>query len=106
MSARAQEHSMTSKEKQEDATPEIAGTHDHQGIVAECAGYPYVELSELVGVPGVVVVLDEITDPRNVGAIARSAEATGAIGLVNPRYPTIDGMPCVARVADLAARPR
>ncbi|MDO9355339.1 MAG: 23S rRNA (guanosine(2251)-2'-O)-methyltransferase RlmB [Solirubrobacteraceae bacterium] len=63
---------------------DIAGTADHQGIVAECASYPYVDLSELIGQPGVVVVLDEITDPRNVGAIARSAEATGAIGLVLP----------------------
>ena len=63
---------------------DIAGTNDHQGIVAECSGYPYVELAELVGKPGVVVVLDEITDPRNVGAIARTAEATGAIGLVLP----------------------
>jgi 23S rRNA (guanosine2251-2'-O)-methyltransferase len=62
----------------------LAGTSDHQGIVAECAPYPYVALSELVGRPGTVVVLDEITDPRNVGAIARSAEATGAIGLVLP----------------------
>ncbi|MFT4036450.1 MAG: RNA methyltransferase substrate-binding domain-containing protein, partial [Patulibacter sp.] len=48
----------------------LAGTHDHQGIVAECAAYPYVELRELVGRPGTVIVLDEITDPRNVGAIA------------------------------------
>ncbi|MEN0014811.1 MAG: 23S rRNA (guanosine(2251)-2'-O)-methyltransferase RlmB [Solirubrobacteraceae bacterium] len=63
---------------------EIAGTHDHQGIVAECSGYPYAELAELIGKPGVVIVLDEITDPRNVGAIARTAEATGAIGLVIP----------------------
>lgn len=62
----------------------LAGTSDHQGIVAECAPYPYVELAELVGRPGTVVVLDEITDPRNVGAIARTAEATGAIGLVLP----------------------
>lgn len=62
----------------------IAGTSDHQGVVAECAPYPYVPLAELVGRPGTVVVLDEITDPRNVGAIARTAEATGAIGLVLP----------------------
>lgn len=62
----------------------LAGTSDHQGIVAECAPYPYVPLVELVGRPGTVVVLDEITDPRNVGAIARTAEATGAIGLVLP----------------------
>ncbi|MEH3055135.1 MAG: 23S rRNA (guanosine(2251)-2'-O)-methyltransferase RlmB [Patulibacter minatonensis] len=62
----------------------LAGTHDHQGIVAECAPYPYVELASLIGRPGTVIVLDEITDPRNVGAIARTAEATGAIGLVVP----------------------
>lgn len=67
-----------------DALADLAGTGDHQGVVAECGAYPYVPLSELVGQPGVVVVLDEITDPRNVGAIARSAEATGAVGLVLP----------------------
>lgn len=63
---------------------ELSGTNDHQGVVAECGPYPYVSLAELVGQPGVIVVLDEITDPRNVGAIARSAEATGAVGLVLP----------------------
>lgn len=62
----------------------LAGSRDHQGIVAECSPYPYVKLEELVGQPGTVVVLDEITDPRNVGAIARTAEATGAVGLVVP----------------------
>ncbi|MBO9531593.1 MAG: 23S rRNA (guanosine(2251)-2'-O)-methyltransferase RlmB [Solirubrobacteraceae bacterium] len=62
----------------------LAGSRDHQGIVAECSPYPYVELAQLVGRPGTVVVLDEITDPRNVGAIARTAEATGAVGLVLP----------------------
>jgi 23S rRNA (guanosine2251-2'-O)-methyltransferase len=62
----------------------LAGSRDHQGIVAECAPYPYVQLADLIGKPGTVVVLDEITDPRNVGAIARTAEATGAVGLVLP----------------------
>lgn len=63
---------------------DLVGSGDHQGIVAECGPYPYVSLDQLVDRDGVVVVLDEITDPRNVGAIARSAEATGAIGLVLP----------------------
>lgn len=67
-----------------DELADLAGTGDHQGVVAECGTYPYVPLADLVGKPGVVVVLDEITDPRNVGAIARSAEATGAVGLVLP----------------------
>lgn len=63
---------------------DLAGSGDHQGIVAECGPYPYAPLERLIGRDGVVVVLDEITDPRNVGAIARTAEATGAIGLILP----------------------
>ncbi len=67
-----------------DDLAEIAGSFDHQGVVAEVDPYPYVDLSKLVGRRGTVIVLDEITDPRNVGAIARTAEATGAVGLVLP----------------------
>lgn len=63
---------------------DLAGSSDHQGVVAECEPYPYAGMQDLVGRDGVVVVLDELTDPRNVGAIARTAEATGAIGLVLP----------------------
>ena len=62
-----------------------AGTDAHQGVVAEVEPYPYVEASELLAVENpVIVALDEVTDPQNLGAICRSAECAGATGVVIP----------------------
>lgn len=60
---------------------ELAGGLVHQGVVALAPAPPTVPLERLVGAD-LVVVLDGVTDPRNVGAIARTAEAAGAAGLV------------------------
>lgn len=65
-------------------------THgNHQGVVAQMAAIDYVELPEILeGVPGdetpLLVVFDGVTDVRNFGAIARSAECAGAHGLIVP----------------------
>ena len=58
----------------------------HQGAVAFLAPKEYSSLEDLLAGPGVpfLVLLDEIEDPQNVGAIVRSAEAAGASGLVLP----------------------
>ena len=53
----------------------------HQGAVAVAPPFPYVPLAELA-VSDLLVVCDGITDPQNVGAIARSAELAGAAGIV------------------------
>ncbi len=59
------------------------GSPEHQGVCAEAGGYPYVGAGELLGVAEpFVVALDELQDPQNLGAIARSAECAGATGLV------------------------
>lgn len=64
---------------------ELCGSPDHQGIVAEVEPFPYVDGSGLLGEENaLVVVLDQIQDPRNLGAICRSAEAAGATGVVIP----------------------
>lgn len=64
---------------------ELCGSEDHQGIVAEVEPFPYVDGSELLaGEDALVVVLDQIQDPRNLGAVCRSAEAAGATGVVIP----------------------
>ncbi|HEX9109303.1 MAG TPA: 23S rRNA (guanosine(2251)-2'-O)-methyltransferase RlmB [Longimicrobiales bacterium] len=69
----------------------LAGTDRHQGVVAVVADYRYRELDELLeaararGGPALVVVLDGIEDPQNLGAIIRSAHALGADGVVIPR---------------------
>ncbi len=58
----------------------------HQGVVAEVEPFSYVPLEQLIGVPGprVLVALDRVYDPQNLGAVARNAETFGASGLVIP----------------------
>jgi 23S rRNA (guanosine2251-2'-O)-methyltransferase len=62
-----------------------AGSPDHQGVVAEVEPYPYADPGSLLaGEDALVVALDRVQDPRNLGAICRSAEAAGATGVVIP----------------------
>lgn len=63
----------------------LCGSPDHQGVVAEVDPYPYVGAGELLlKENALLVALDQVQDPRNLGAVARSAEAAGAAGLVVP----------------------
>ena len=63
----------------------------HQGVVAIAGAFPYADLDDIAaraqaaGPRGLVVALDSVTDPHNLGAIARSAYLFGAHGLVLPR---------------------
>jgi 23S rRNA (guanosine2251-2'-O)-methyltransferase len=62
---------------------EAAQTTDHQGVVAFCEPYRYAEAHELAeGERPLIVCLDQVTDPQNLGAVCRSAEAAGASGIV------------------------
>ena len=60
----------------------------HQGVVAIAPPFPYVTLDEIIrrrpAGSRLIVLLDHLTDPHNVGAIVRTAEAAGAAGLVLP----------------------
>ncbi|MBG1270141.1 23S rRNA (guanosine(2251)-2'-O)-methyltransferase RlmB [Nostoc sp. WHI] len=63
---------------------------NHQGVAAQIAPYAYIELPDLIEqaksvTDPVIVVADGITDPHNLGAIIRTAEAIGAQGLVIPQ---------------------
>jgi 23S rRNA (guanosine2251-2'-O)-methyltransferase len=69
------------------ATPEeIAarcGAEAHQGVCAAVDPYPYGDAAALLAQPDpVIVALDEVTDPQNLGAVCRTAEAAGAAGVV------------------------
>ncbi len=62
-----------------------AGTDAHQGMCAEVAPFRYADAGELLSLPKpLIVVLDQVQDPQNLGSICRSAECAGATGLVIP----------------------
>lgn len=64
-----------------------AGSPDHQGVVAWCSAYPYADAWELAaGAAPLLVALDRVTDPRNLGAVVRSAAGAGATGVVLPAH--------------------
>jgi 23S rRNA (guanosine2251-2'-O)-methyltransferase len=70
-----------------DELEQLCGSPDHQGAVAEADPYPYADPETLFvedDGQGLVVALDQIQDPQNLGAICRSAEISGAAGVVIP----------------------
>ena len=75
----------TSDDTTADELTALAGSPDHQGIVAEVDPYPYADPAALLAADDAfVVALDQVQDPRNLGAVCRSAEAAGAAGVVIP----------------------
>jgi len=63
----------------------LCGSPDHQGAVAEVDPYPYGDpVGLLRGENRLLVALDQVQDPRNLGAVCRSAEFAGAAGVVVP----------------------
>jgi len=72
----------------------------HQGVCALTAGYPYVGAHELLrGDASLVVALDEVQDPQNLGAIARTAEVAGATGLVVPERRSAEVTPAACKAS-------
>jgi 23S rRNA (guanosine2251-2'-O)-methyltransferase len=63
----------------------LCGSPDHQGVVAEVDPYPYGDPRGLLrGEDALLLALDQVQDPRNLGAVCRSAEFAGAAGVVVP----------------------
>ena len=76
----------------------LTGTGDHQGMVAITEEYPYADPQAVLEGDGPIMVLDEVQDPRNLGAVARVADAAGFAGLVIPTRgsPGITAVACKA----------
>lgn len=84
--------------KPERVLSEAAGTRDHQGIVAWCEPFRYADAYELVKRDSpLLVCLDQVTDPHNLGAVVRSAEGAGATGVVVPAHGSVRVTPVVCR---------
>jgi 23S rRNA (guanosine2251-2'-O)-methyltransferase len=74
-----------SPETSPDELQQLCGSPDHQGVVAEVDPYPYADPNALLREEGALLVaLDQVQDPRNLGAVCRSAEFAGAAGVVFP----------------------
>ncbi|MGA8805928.1 MAG: 23S rRNA (guanosine(2251)-2'-O)-methyltransferase RlmB [Solirubrobacterales bacterium] len=68
-----------------DELERLCGSPDHQGVVAEVDPYPYADPNSLLEADdALVVALDQIQDPHNLGAVCRAAEVAGAAGVVIP----------------------
>ncbi|MBV8064332.1 MAG: 23S rRNA (guanosine(2251)-2'-O)-methyltransferase RlmB [Actinobacteria bacterium] len=79
---------------------EAAGTRDHQGVLAWCEPYKYADAYELARTEApLLACLDQVSDPRNLGAVIRSAEGAGATGVVVPAHGSARVTPVVARAS-------
>lgn len=84
---------------------EISGTKNHQGVVLYTAAGNYCEISDILdkakeaGEPPFVIILDEIQDPHNFGAIIRTADAVGAHGIIIPKRRSVQLTGTVAKTS-------
>ncbi len=76
------------------------GSPDHQGVCAEVSAFGYADPSALLSSPGhLIVALDQVQDPQNLGAICRTAECAGAGGIVIPDRRSADVTPAVCKAS-------
>jgi 23S rRNA (guanosine2251-2'-O)-methyltransferase len=85
----ALEQGVEVKEVSRDQLDRLSDGVVHQGMALSVAAYEYADISDLLSIgairsPGLLVALDGVTDPRNFGAIIRSAVAFGGTGIVIP----------------------
>lgn len=84
---------------------EMAQSHSHQGVIACIGDYKYYDIEEIVanvkakGEEPFIIILDEITDPHNLGSIIRTADAVGAHAVVIPKRRSVDITPVVAKAS-------
>jgi len=83
----------------------IAGSDRHQGVVARVASAEYTDLGALLQIPKArgetpfFVALDQVQDPRNFGALLRTAEVFGAHGVIVPKHHQVGLTEATARTA-------
>jgi len=76
------------------------GSPAHQGVCADAGAYPYVAADELLAAPRpLLVVLDQIQDPQNLGSICRTAECAGAGGVVIAERRAAEVTPAVCKAS-------
>jgi 23S rRNA (guanosine2251-2'-O)-methyltransferase len=83
----------------------MAGSQEHQGVVARVTAAEYVDLEDLLALPAernepaFLLALDQVQDPRNLGAVLRTADAFGAHGVIIPKHHAVGLTEAAARTA-------
>jgi 23S rRNA (guanosine2251-2'-O)-methyltransferase len=76
------------------------GSDAHQGICAEVGPFRYAEADQLLSAPcPLIVALDQVQDPQNLGAVCRTAECAGATGVVIPERRSAEVTPAVCKAS-------
>jgi 23S rRNA (guanosine2251-2'-O)-methyltransferase len=79
---------------------QLCGSPDHQGVVAEVDPYPYADPNALLRKEGALLLaLDQVQDPRNLGAVCRSAEFVGVGGVVIPERRSAEVTPAACKAS-------
>ena len=87
----------------------LSGGAHHQGLAAEVSEYPYLDLQDLLdrlqtaAEPPLLLLLDHVQDPQNLGSLLRTAEAAGVQGVVLPRRRAAGVTPAAVRASAGAA---
>ncbi|MCU0082686.1 23S rRNA (guanosine(2251)-2'-O)-methyltransferase RlmB [Streptococcus danieliae] len=92
--------SWTSKKKLDEMTQKGV----HQGLVLRVSAYAYQTLEDVLAKAEgqenpLILILDSLTDPHNLGSILRSADALGVAGVVIPKHRAVGITPVVAKIA-------
>lgn len=78
----------------------LCGSREHQGVCAEAAPYPYADVEALLAADDALVLcLDEVQDPHNLGAVCRVAESAGVAGVVIPARRSVEVTPAVCKAS-------
>lgn len=105
--ARAIEAGVTVVESDDTRLHKLCGTHRHQGVAARVAPLPQAhsidDLLDTLAEPPLLLVLDGVTDPHNLGACLRVADGAGAHAVIAPKDHAVGINATVAKVASGAA---
>jgi 23S rRNA (guanosine2251-2'-O)-methyltransferase len=96
---RAVHHVWRAPQTSSEELERLCGSPDHQGVVAEVDNYPYGDAKGMLkDEDALIVALDQVQDPRNLGAVCRSAEFAGAAGVIVPerRAAAVTAVTCKA----------
>ncbi|MCL1844632.1 MAG: 23S rRNA (guanosine(2251)-2'-O)-methyltransferase RlmB [Defluviitaleaceae bacterium] len=91
IAAKARERRLVVQEVTRAKLDELSETGHHQGVIALCPAVPYFSVEEILQIardrnePPFVIILDGVTDPHNLGAVLRSADAGGVHGVIIPK---------------------